>query len=294
MAYGTPRRLDDVESYYTDIRGGRAPTREQLEDLTERYRAIGGRSPLFEITLAQARGIEQRAGVRAYVGQKHASPTITEAVRNMARDGVERAVGVVLAPHYSSMSVGDYERRAEKAAADLGWDGQFDVIPSWHLEPGYVQWLANALQTALESLGDAAQDAMVVFTAHSLPERIRDQGDPYPQQLRETAQAVAQRAGAEHWQVGWQSAGRTREPWLGPDVGEVIEDVAAKGAPAVVVCPCGFVADHLEILYDLDIEARRRARRSGIAFARTAVPNDDPAFLNALASVVRRRLNDME
>jgi ferrochelatase len=292
MAYGTPRALDEVEAYYTDIRGGRPPPPELLEELIGRYRAIGGRSPLLEITEAQTRGLEARLdGVTAYLGQKHAAPRIADAVRALAADGIERAVGLVLAPHYSALSVGDYALRAARAAEEAGWSGGLDMVESWHLEPGYVELLAARVRAALDSLPPKGRaDAIVVFSAHSLPARIVAAGDPYPEQLGQTAQAVARAADLERWRVGWQSAGRTPEPWLGPDVREIVEELAAAGAPGVVVCPCGFVSDHLEVLYDLDVEAARVAARRGISFARTSSPNDDPAFLDVLAGVVGRAL----
>lgn len=292
MAYGTPKGLDDVEAYYTNIRRGVPPPSELLEELTERYKAIGGRSPLYEITLAQARGISERAGIPAYLGQKHAAPFIPDAVARMAADGVERAVGLVLAPHYSSMSVGDYTRRAEKGAAEAGWAGALEVIPSWHVEPGYVAWLASRVRAALNSLSaDARARSTVIFSAHSLPERILQNGDPYPTQLRETAEGVARVAGLERWEIGWQSAGRTAGPWIGPDILDVIRRLADGGATGVVSCPCGFVADHLEVLYDVDIEAREAARRLGLELVRTEAPNADPEFLDVLAGVVRRALD---
>jgi ferrochelatase len=288
MAYGTPRGLDDVEAYYTDIRRGRPPSSEQLAELTERYRAIGG-SPLLEITEAQARGLERRTGVKAFLGMKHAAPFISDGVQAIADDRVERAVGLVLAPHYSKMSIGDYAARARRAAADIGWGGSLEVIESWHLEGGYIDWLADAVRNALRELSSAARtNPCVVFSAHSLPTRAVQAGDPYPEQLRETAEAVAAAAGIERWAVGWQSAGRTGDQWLGPDIGEVISDLAAEGSSGVVVCACGFVADHLEILYDVDIEARAVAEKAGIEFARTAMPNDDTRFLDTLAGVVGR------
>jgi ferrochelatase len=291
MAYGTPKGLGDVERYYTDIRGGRAPEPPLLEQLTQRYVAIGGRSPLLEITEAQARGLAERLGVGTYLGQKHAAPFIADAVAALARDRVERAIGLVLAPHFSTMSVGDYERRARRAAEHAGWEGKLEMIESWHLEPGYVDLLARRIDEARARLPASAQEeATVVFSAHSLPERILSGGDPYPEQLRETAAAVAERARVERWRVAWQSAGRSADPWLGPDILEVIEDLARGGARAVVACPCGFVADHLEVLYDVDIEAAELARARGMALARTASPNDDPAFLDTLATVVGRRL----
>ncbi len=291
MAYGTARDLDDVEAYYTHIRRGRPPAPEQVEDLRSRYRAIGGRSPLLEITRAQADGIGARLGIPAFVGQKHASPFIPDGIAALAEAGVERSVGLVLAPHYSSMSIGEYARQAANAAAEQGWEGKLEMIESWHLEAGYVSWLADAVSEAIAALpAEVREEAVVLFTAHSLPAKIVEAGDPYPRQLRETADAVAGAAGLEHYDVGWQSAGKTGVPWLGPDVTEMISALAAGGRRAVVVCPCGFVADHLEVLYDLDVEASALARDLGLAFARTRAPNDDARFLDVLAGVARRAL----
>jgi protoporphyrin/coproporphyrin ferrochelatase len=287
MAYGTPEDLDDVEAYYTDIRRGRPPPPELLAELVGRYRAIGGRSPLREITLAQAAGIAARTGVKAWVGQKHAAPFIRDAIEGLAAAGVQRAVGVVLAPHYSALSVGDYERRARAAADAVRWGGELRVIPSWHLDDGYLDWLAGRVSETLALLPARSKAAAtVIFSAHSLPERILEVGDPYPGQLAATAAAVATRAGLDRWRIGWQSAGRTGEAWLGPDILDVIRDLAATGATAVVVCPCGFVADHLEILYDIDIEARGVAAEAGLPLVRTRSPNADPEFLDALGSIV--------
>lgn len=291
MAYGTPASLDEIESYYTDIRGGRAPSKEHLAELTGRYRAIGGHSPLREITRAQATGIGERIGAPSYVGMKHSAPFIADAVARMNAEGIERAVGLVLAPHYSSMSVGDYERRARAAAAEVGWSGELKMIESWHDEEGFVALLARRVNEALGRLTDTIRpEAVVLFTAHSLPTRILEQGDPYPDQLDATAQSVAAAAGLERWQVAWQSAGRTSDAWLGPDICEVLVELAAKGVPGVVVCPCGFVADHLEVLFDIDVEAAHLAFDLDMELVRTASPNDDPAFLDMLAEVVRRAL----
>lgn len=291
MSYGTPRDLDDVERYYTDIRHGRPPPPELLDELIERYEAIGGHSPLREITEKQAAGLAERLGVPAYVGQKHASPFIPDALEAAASDGIDRLVGIVLAPHYSKMSIGDYTRRLERAADAIGWKGTLKVIRNWHLEPAFIGWLAQAVGDALGELpGTLRADAQIVFTAHSLPERILQSGDPYPDQLAETAAAVAEQAGLARHRVGWQSAGRTADPWIGPDLLEVLDEEAAAGTGAVVVCPCGFVSDHLEILYDVDIEATRRAEAVGIELRRTRSPNDDPAFLDALAGVLQREL----
>jgi ferrochelatase len=290
MAYGTPRSLDEVEAYYTDIRHGKTPPPELIEDLKERYRAIGGRSPLLEITQAQARGLADRLGVPSYVGQKHAAPTIPDAVEAAQRDGVERLVGIVLAPHYSKMSIGDYVRRAERAAEELGWKGDLEMILQWHTVPGFLDWLSSRVKETLAQLPAALQDdALVVFSAHSLPERIT-RNDPYAQQLAETGRAVAERTGLADFRIGWQSAGRTADPWLGPDILEILDEESARGRRALVVCPCGFASDHLEVLYDIDIEAQNRARESAIELRRTRSPNDDPAFLDVLAGVVARRL----
>ena len=296
MAYGTPASTDDVEAYYTDIRGGRPPSAELLAELTGRYRAIGGRSPLLEITRAQAAGIQERLeGVRSFVGQKHAAPTIPDAVAAMRDAGVDRAVGLALAPHYSRMSIGDYEKRARDAAREIGWEPTFHMIPSWHLEPGFIALLAERVRSAIEAITPTKRtDAVVLFTAHSLPTSIVEAGDPYPDQLQATAEAVAIATGLDHWQIGWQSAGRTSVPWLGPDLLEIMVELSAKGTPAVVVCPCGFVADHLEVLYDVDIEARGLAFDLDMELVRTASPNDDPAFLDVLASVVDRAFADLD
>lgn len=294
MAYGTPRGLDDVESYYTDIRGGRPPSPEALHDLVERYRAIGGRSPLSEITRAQADGLQRRLGIPVYLGMKHSAPTIPDAVGRAADDGIERLVGLVLAPHYSRMSVGDYANRARRSAQSLPRGPAVDVIPGWHLEPGYIAWLADATGNAITELPEEMRaEAVIVFTAHSLPEAILRTGDPYPEQLAATATAVAERIGRSRIRVGWQSAGRTTEDWLGPDILAILEEEAARGTVAAVICPCGFVADHLEVLYDIDVEARGRARGLGIELRRTAAPNDDARFLDVLATVAGRALGEV-
>ncbi len=293
MAYGTPRGLDDVERYYTDIRHGRPPPAELLEELTARYQAIGGRSPLYEITEAQRLGLEKRLdGVPTYLGQKHSPPFIADAVAAMAGDGVDRIVGLVLAPHYSKMSVGDYRRRVLLARDEIGVDAPVDVVESWHIEPGYVAFLAERVRDAAARLSPEVRERhVVVFTAHSLPEAILRGGDPYPAQLQETADAVAAAAGVREHTIGWQSAGRTADPWLGPDVLEVLERLARAGALGVVVCPCGFVSDHLEVLYDVDVECVQAAEQLGMELVRTDSPNDDPAFLDVLATVVRRELS---
>ncbi len=279
MAYGTPATPDDIETYYTHVRRGRPPAPEQLAELKGRYAAIGGTSPLLERTRAQAAGLSAALGDgwRVELGMKHAPPFIEDGMQALAAAGVEegRIVGLVLAPHYSRLSVGEYAARATGAR----------VVESWHLEAGYVELVARFVS----EVATPASGTEVVFTAHSLPSRILAEGDPYPDQLRETAAAVAERAGVERWSVGWQSAGRTPEPWIGPDILDVLRDRAAAGdVERVVVCPAGFVSDHLEVLYDLDVEAAALAAELGLGFARTRMPNDDPRFCATLAEVVRR------
>lgn len=291
MAYGTPQDLDEVEAYYTHIRHGRAPDPEALRELQDRYRVIGGRSPLLDITRAQASGLSERVGVPAYVGQKHAAPFIADAMGKLAEESIDRAIGLVMAPHFSAMSVGEYHKRVSEAAEAVGWTGQFEMIDSWHLLEGWLEVEAGFVRAALSTVDESARaQTIVIFTAHSLPAGIVRSGDPYPVQLEETAAAIAERAALRSWRVAWQSASPTDQPWLGPDVLEVMVEVASQGTKGVVICPCGFVADHLEVLYDVDVECRDLASDLGIAFARTQSPNDDPRFLDALGGLVKAKL----
>jgi protoporphyrin/coproporphyrin ferrochelatase len=314
MAYGTARGPEDVERYYTDIRGGRRPPPELLEDLKRRYAAIGNRFPLLEITRDQAAGLERELNAdggqefRSYLGMKHSSPTIEGAVARMRNDGVDRAVGLVMAPHWSGMSVETYIERVEKAVADGGGRPSFGFVRSWYDHPGFVKFLSERVAEALDRLSPAERDkAAVVFSAHSLPVRRMGDGSlrclrctlcsdvcKYALELRETAEAVARRLSLGPALLAWQSAGQTPDPWWGPSIEEVIREAAEAGRSAVVVCSAGFVADHLETLYDLDIEASRAARDSGITFRRTRMPNSDPAFLRILAHVVREHLASEE
>lgn len=293
MAYGTPRTREEIEPYYTDIRRGRPPTPEALADLTARYDALGGTSPLAARTEAQRDALQRaldalepgRFEVR--LGLKHAEPKVEAAVDGFAADGFRHIVGLVLAPHYSAYSIGQYLDRARAAAEPHGIT--VSGVESWAVEPAYVEFIARDLAAKMASM---PADTKVFFTAHSLPQRIIDAGDPYPHELRSTAEAVAATAGLgswSNWAIAWQSAGRTPEPWLGPDILQVIDDLAAAdhdGPQGVLVSAVGFVADHLEVLYDLDIEAAHRAASHGIAFARTACVNDDPTVMAALAQRV--------
>jgi len=285
MAYGTPATPDDVEAYYTHVRRGRPPTEEQLADLRRRYEAIGGTSPLLERTQEQAAGLQAALGTgyRVQLGMKHAPPFVEDGVAALVAAGITSIVGLVLAPHYSALSVGEYAMRAEATAAEAG--ATLTMVRSWHLAPGYLDLLSRFVGDEVARLG--VDPIEVVFTAHSLPTRILDMGDPYPDQLAETAKAVAGRAGIDRWSVGWQSAGRTPEPWIGPDLLAILPALVEGGAAGVVVCAAGFVSDHLEVLYDLDVEARAAAAGLALAFTRTRSLNAHPEFCAALADIVR-------
>jgi len=297
MAYGTPRTPAEIEPYYTDIRRGRPPTPEALADLTERYAAIGGVSPLAQLTEAQRDALQQALDDRepgrfhVTLGLKHADPKVEVAAADLAASGFPTVVGLVLAPHYSSYSIGQYLDRTRQGVDEAGSGTAVIGVESWAVEPEFVEFLAADLSERLTAMRAASDGAVrVLFTAHSLPQRIIDDGDPYPDQLRATAEAVAARLGLTEgtdWQLAWQSAGRTPEPWIGPDILEVIDELAeTDGIGGVIVSACGFVADHLEVLFDLDIEAAQRAERHGLAFDRTACVNDDPAIMGALADRV--------
>ena len=276
MAYGSPSEPEEVRPYLEDVRGGRPVSDEAVAELAERYRRIGGRSPLDEVTEAQRAALERELDVPVFLGMKHWRPRIAEAVEAALAVGATRIVGLVLAPHYSRLSVGGYRERLEGALAGRA---ELVLIESWHDEPGFVDALAHRIR---------GTDAWVVFTAHSLPQRILAEGDPYRDQLLETSHLVAERAGLERWSFAFQSASPTGEPWLGPDVLEELERLREEGIEKVLTAPVGFVSDHLEILWDLDVVARERAAELGVEWARTESLNDEPAFIHALAALVRK------
>ncbi len=288
MAYGTPASPDDVEAYYTHIRRGRPPTPELLADLRRRYDAIGGISPLAARTRAQADGIAAALG-EGYVvalGQKHAAPFVQDGIAELVAAGVTRVIGLVLAPHFSAMSVGQYHEQASTAA-----DGHalpYVGIGSWHIHPLLVDLLAERVAAARDRLPVPAGAVVeTLFTAHSLPARALTLDVPsYPDQLRETAEAVAAVARIDRWRTAWQSAGRTAAVWIGPDILDVVRSLPGEGVDGVIVCPAGFVSDHLEVLFDIDIEARGVAEAAGLALERTASFNDDPRFVAILATIV--------
>jgi ferrochelatase len=276
MAYGSPSRPEDVRPYLEDVRGGRPVSDEAVEELAERYRRIGGRSPLDDVTEAQRAALERELDTPVFVGMKHWRPRIAEAVEAALQAGATRIVGLVLAPHYSRLSVGGYRDRLEEA---LSGRAELVLIESWHDEPAFLGVLAGRVR---------GTDAWVVFTAHSLPERILSDGDPYRDQLLETSRLVADQAGLRRWSFAFQSASATDEPWLGPDLSEELERLNGEEVRSVLVAPVGFVSDHLEILWDIDIEAREKAEELGVELRRIDSLNDDPAFVRALANVVER------
>ncbi|HEX6817729.1 MAG TPA: ferrochelatase, partial [Ktedonobacterales bacterium] len=351
MAYGTPRNLDEVEPYYTDVRGGRPPTSQLLEELRERYRQVGGHTPLLEISQAQARRVQEELDAlapgryRVYIGMKHWHPFLDVPVRQMAADGVTQAVAVALAPHYSRLSIQGYIDRIESAQTKLAAEGAasqpgdtdqtgetslaptvgksagseqapgetsltptvgqsghaekataFTFVKSWHDEPRFWDALAERVRSALAGkfAPDERDDVFVLFTAHSLPQRILEWDDPYPRELMATAQGVATLSNLprERWDFAFQSAGRTPEPWLGPDLLPKLRELASGGAgasgghPAILVCPVGFISEHLEILYDIDIEAQQLADELGIHLERIDMLNDAPTLARAIAAVV--------
>ncbi len=298
MAYGSPDRLDQVEAYYTDIRRGHAPSQELLEELIGRYRAIGGGSPLSRIVEAQRAALEAALGargrpVRVYAGMRHIEPRIGRIVEGMAADGVEQFVAIALAPQKSSNAAG-YRRAVDAALAGLGEGAPSAVfIESWYDQPRFIEALAATVTEALRRFPDPAR-VRVVFTAHSLPARVVAEGDPYPDQLTATAALVAERLGLDEYNFAFQSAGRTGEAWLGPDILDEIRRLAAEGVTDLLIRPVGFVADHLEVLYDIDIEAQGVARSAGVRLERARSMNDDPIFIAGLADVAMAALSDTQ
>ncbi|HEY6538402.1 MAG TPA: ferrochelatase [Candidatus Dormibacteraeota bacterium] len=296
MAYGSPSSPAEILPYYTHMRGGRAPAPAALAELERRYQAIGGASPLQEITRGQADALERElrgrgAGDwRVLVGMKHSPPFLEDAVRQLLADGVTSAVGLVLAPHYSQLSVGQYLERVRGALPNTEGPLQLRFVTDWHLAPGYIAWLGARVRERLADVVTGPGEPLVIFTAHSLPARLKEMGDPYPDQLAETAKAVAQVSGLKHWTTAWQSVARTGEPWLGPELLDVVRGSAEAGVTEFVVCPCGFTADHLEILYDLDLEAQSEAERLGVRIARTEMPNSHPDFVRVLADLVQAEI----
>lgn len=298
MSYGTPESLDQIEAYYTHIRRGSPPSAEQLEHLQSRYEAIvGGFFPLRENTDKQVQALEEtlrkenpELSITCYQGMKHAAPFVEDGVGQMVKDGITQAVGVVLAPHYSSMSVGSYVLRAKDKAEELGLPISF--VLSYHLHPKLIEALSARVEKAFaEFPGMDRKEIRVIFTAHSLPERILEMKDPYPEQLLQTSRAIADKTGITNWQFGWQSAGQTGTPWLGPDILDVLRTIREEeNVRNVLLCPIGFVSDHLEVLYDIDIECKSLAQELGIHLERTESLNTDPLYMETLSDVVAEKV----
>lgn len=295
MAYGGPNSLDEIPGYLADIRHGRPTTPAVLEEITHNYRQIGGKSPLLAISTRQAEAVAAQLDpslFKVYLGMRHWSPWIEEVVGQMVEDGITHAVALVLAPHYSKMSVAKYHDKVADGLAMVHAAIHFEYIDSYHDEPKYIQALANRVREGLArwSAGER-DDVHVIFSAHSLPVRILKMGDPYDSQLRETARLVAERAGLrdDQWSWSYQSAGRSPEPWLGPQIQEHIPALAAQGIKNIVSVPVGFVSDHVEILYDIDIQAQAVARELGVRLERPPALNDDPLYIETLVDLIRER-----
>ncbi|EGA6437486.1 ferrochelatase [Listeria monocytogenes] len=294
MAYGTPYKDEDIERYYTDIRHGHKPSEEMIADLRGRYHAIGGLSPLAKITEAQAYGLEKALNdsqdeveFKAYIGLKHIEPFIEDAVEAMHKDGIEEAISIVLAPHYSSFSVEAYNKRAKDAADKIGGPS-IKAINDWYKQPKFIQmWADRINETAKQIPADELLDTVLIVSAHSLPEKIKQHNDPYPDQLQETADFIFEKVVVPHYALGWQSEGKTGEPWLGPDVQDLTRELYGQEKyKHFIYTPVGFVAEHLEVLYDNDYECKVVTDEVGAAYHRPPMPNADPEFLEVLRTVV--------
>lgn len=301
MAYGTPYKEEDIERYYTHIRRGRKPSPEMLKDLQDRYHAIGGISPLAKITLKQAEALERKLNevhedleFKMYLGLKHIEPFVEEAVQAMKKDGIEEAIGIVLAPHFSTFSVKSYNGRAQDEAERVG-GLKIHFVESWYNEPLFIEYWSENIKAIFNNMAEEElQKAVLIVSAHSLPEKILNTGDPYPVQLEETAKLIAEQAGAPSYEIGWQSAGNTPEPWLGPDVQDLTRDLFEhKGYGSFVFAPVGFVSEHLEVLYDNDIECKHITDELGVKYYRPEMPNTNPKFIEALSNVVTKKLKEV-
>jgi len=300
MAYGSPDRLQDVEPYFTDIRGGRTPSRDAVEELTARYRRVGVPTPLLAVSMELGRALERLLNIdppddrmyTVHVGMKHWTPRIATAIDEIVDSGADHLIAIVLAPHYSLISTGGYRRQVDAAlvaARDRAPSPSLDFVESWHELDGYLEAVADNVLTVRAQFAKPA-DVVVIFTAHSLPARILNEGDPYQEQLLRTSELVARRAGIEQWRFSYQSQSHTGEPWLGPDLVETVEELASQGHRSILVASVGFIADHLEIFYDIDIEAKEKADALGIELRRTPMLNADPRLADALYELVAQRV----
>ena len=298
MAYGTPYKEEDIERYYTHIRHGRPPSEESLEDLRSRYKAIGGISPLAKITNDQAEALRDRLNevqdeieFKLYIGLKHIEPFVEDAVEKMHKDGITEAISMVLAPHFSTFSIKSYNGRVQETAEKLG-GLNITSVESWYDEPKFIQYWSEKVEATFTAMSpEERAKACLIVSAHSLPEKIIANGDPYPDQLRETADLIAQSAGIENYELGWQSAGQTPEPWIGPDVQDLTKELFEdKGYTSFVYTPVGFVANHLEVLFDNDYECKVVCDEIGANYYRPDMPNTQPLFIDAMSDVVLKHL----
>ncbi|TGB05277.1 ferrochelatase [Halobacillus salinus] len=297
MAYGTPYKEEDLERYYTHIRRGRKPSDEMLQDLRDRYDAIGGISPLASITENQAESIKDALNekqdeieFKLYIGLKHIEPFVEDAVEQMSKDGIEEAVSVVLAPHYSTYSVKSYNGRAQEEAEKHGIT--IRSVESWYDAPGFIDYWKEKIEVEYAKMSEEEKEkACLIVSAHSLPMKILEGGDPYPDQLKRTAELISEATGITQYEIGWQSEGNTPDPWIGPDVQDLTKDLYnEKGYTSFVYAPVGFVSDHLEVLYDNDYECKVVCDEIGVNYYRPEMPNTNPKFIDTLADVVMNQV----
>ncbi|EJS65034.1 ferrochelatase [Bacillus wiedmannii] len=299
MAYGTPESLDDVEAYYTHIRHGHKPSEEALQDLIGRYKAIGGISPLAKITKEQAHKLTDSMNnifteyeFTCYLGLKHIAPFIEDAVEEMKRDGIEQAISIVLAPHYSTFSIKAYNDRAIRLSEEIGGP-VIEPIEQWYDEPKFISYWVDQIKETFTKIEDK-EKAVVIFSAHSLPEKIITAGDPYVEQLQHTADLIAEAANIQNYTTGWQSAGNTPDPWIGPDVQDLTRDLfEERRYESFIYCPVGFVAEHLEVLYDNDYECKVVTDELNVAYFRPNMPNSQSVFIDCLAEIVSKKMKEM-
>jgi len=288
MAYGGPDSLEDIPAYLLDIRHGRPTPQQLIDEITHRYHLIGGKSPLLGITQSTAMKLQQRIGLPVYVGMRHWHPTIQDVVPQMVAGGVRHIIGICMAPHYSSMSIGAYRSRLDEAVEAAGSPVSIHFVDSWHLQPDYLAGIASNTRTTMARFSPGER-VMVIFSAHSLPEAILERGDPYDAQLRETAARLAEMLGLppERWTFSYQSAAKTGTPWLGPQIEDLVATLARQGEKSLLIAPIGFIADHVEVLYDLDIGVQKVAQAHGVHIERTPMLNDSEPLVSALAALVR-------
>ncbi len=295
MAYGSPASINEVEAYLTHIQGGKIPSPGQIEDLKRRYQRIGGKSPLLDITQKQADSLQERLNhgrenYQVYVGMKHALPFISDAVQKMSEEGIAKGVAIALAPHFSKMSIGGYIKVAEEAQQKLEGKIKLTFVKSWNKHPVFIQAVVEKITNALQNFNASSPEITVIFTAHSLPERILESNDPYPQELQESCQLMASILELKEWYLAYQSASATGEKWLGPEVKDLIQKLHQKGAKNILIVPIGFVSDHLEVLYDIDVVCKKLAESLGLKLHRTESLNASPLLIETLCSLVEEKL----